>query len=97
MKCCSRAPRRSAAGQSIISADDLGLADVDKLERRVPGVFTPLEDRAVNGHRSTLDRLAPDLPEAERQLLAAVLDGLEHQPAAAEGCRCSSCSTETTT
>jgi len=68
----------------VISADDLGLADIEGLERRIPGVFRALEDRTVGIHRSTLDRLAPDLPTAGRERLAALLDGLPPRPPGAE-------------
>ncbi len=32
-----------------LSADDLGLADLDQLERKIPGVFTSLDDRGSAG------------------------------------------------
>jgi hypothetical protein len=60
----------------ILSADDLGLADIEKLERRIPGVFKALEDRAGSAHRSALDRLAPDLSAAARERLAVLLESL---------------------
>jgi hypothetical protein len=61
----------------VLSANDLGLADVEGLERRISGVFTALEDSAAGGgHRGALDRLAPELGVAGRGRLAALLEGL---------------------
>jgi hypothetical protein len=74
----------AAGGGALISADDLGLGDVERLERRIPGVFTPLEDRAANPHRRALEQLAPALPEADRERLVALLDGLAPHPRPAE-------------
>jgi hypothetical protein len=67
---------RESGAVGVLSAADLGLADVEGLERRIPGVFTALEDRAGGGHRGALDRLAPDLGDAGRERLAALLEGL---------------------
>lgn len=77
-------PDSGAVPVDVISADDLGLADIEGLERRVPDVFMPLEDRAVSAHRSVLDRLAPELPVTGRERLAALLDGLPPRQRGAE-------------
>ncbi len=64
-----------------LSADDLGLADVESLERRIPGVFAPLEDRpAAPRHREILRLAAPELAEEDREAIAAFLEGLERRP-----------------
>lgn len=63
-----------------ISADDLGLADVEGLKRKIPSVFRPLEDRYVSPHRELLDRLAPAIAPAGREKLTALLDGLPPRP-----------------
>jgi hypothetical protein len=58
-----------------LSPDDLGLADVDRLERRIPGVFAPIEDRPrVSPHRAALREAAPGLPEEEIEELARFLE-----------------------
>lgn len=60
-----------------LSPDDLGLADLDHLDRRIPEVFAPLEDRpAADAERRALAALAPGLPAAEIDRLAALLDAL---------------------
>lgn len=71
----------------VLSPDDLGLEDIEGLSRRIPEVFKPLEDRtaAGGGARRALAALAPALPEAERDRLAAVLDALPARPRAADG------------
>ena len=71
----------------VLSPDDLGLEDVDGLDRRIPEVFKPLEDRTAPGGaaRRALAALAPALPEVERDRLAAILDALPARPRAADG------------
>ncbi|HEY5998550.1 MAG TPA: DUF4388 domain-containing protein, partial [bacterium] len=53
----------------VLSPDDLGLEDVDRIEKRIPEVFKPLEDRAGapagGGERRAVAALAPGLPEPE--------------------------------
>jgi hypothetical protein len=73
------------AEKSVLSADDLGLGDVDRLERKIPQVFRALEDRPpTDVHRRALATLAPGLPEEERGRLAAVLDALPPRPRAGD-------------
>ena len=74
------------AGKSVLSADDLGLGDVDRLERKIPQVFRALEDRPiVDVHRRALAALAPGLPQDERDRLAAALDAFPPRPHAGDG------------
>ena len=54
----------------IISADDLGLADVDKLEKTIPKVFAGLEDRTPH---LKIQELGTDLSDKEREELLAFL------------------------
>jgi GAF domain-containing protein len=70
----------------VLSADDLGLQDIDRLERKIPEVFKPLEDRTEAGsqHRA-LAALAPGLPEGERDRLATLLDALPPRPRPDDG------------
>lgn len=42
-------PEEEFEDSSVITAEDLGLADLDQLERKIPGVFTCLDDRAQAG------------------------------------------------
>jgi len=53
-----------------ISADDLGLADVDKLEKTIPRVFAGLEDRTPH---LKIQELGADLSEKEQEELLAFL------------------------
>ncbi|AMV71237.1 response regulator [Desulfuromonas carbonis] len=64
-----------AAGPEI-SADILGLADIDKLERKIPDVFIGLADPEPDPLADLQQRLAenaPDLPPAEREEIAGLL------------------------
>ncbi|GLI38302.1 DUF4388 domain-containing protein [Geobacter hydrogenophilus] len=54
----------------IISADDLGLADVDNLEKTIPKVFAGLEDRTPH---LKIQELGADLSDKEREELLAFL------------------------
>ena len=57
-----------------ISEDDLGLADLHKLETRIPGVFSVLEERdPVAIHRSRIAALAPAWPDSEKEKVLAYL------------------------
>jgi hypothetical protein len=59
-----------------ISADILGLADIDCLERRIPEVFTTLADPAPDPatlQRRKMLEAAPDLPVAEQEELVAFM------------------------
>ncbi|HLO25334.1 MAG TPA: DUF4388 domain-containing protein, partial [Geobacteraceae bacterium] len=58
----------------VLSADDLGLADLDQLERRIPDIFTGLADRdPALVHRQKLGDSAASLPPGKRDELAAFL------------------------
>lgn len=65
-------PREAFAEESgfTISADDLGLADVDKLEKTIPRVFAGLEDRTPH---LKIQELGADLSDKEREELLAFL------------------------
>ncbi|ABB30506.1 hypothetical protein GeomeDRAFT_2198 [Geobacter metallireducens RCH3] len=64
-------PETSAEeGGFVISADDLGLADVDKLEKSIPKVFAGLEDRTPH---LKIQELGADLSDKEREELLAFL------------------------
>ncbi|MDW7758730.1 MAG: hypothetical protein SCH72_13665, partial [Desulfuromonadales bacterium] len=52
----------------------LGLADLDKLEARIPGVFSVLEEKdPVAIHRSRIAALAPAWPDSEKERVLAYL------------------------
>lgn len=69
-----------------LSPDDLGLEDVEGMERRIPGVFAPLKDRpAGSPHPAAIRELAPELPEEAQRSLSAFLDALPSRPAAEPG------------
>ncbi|HXV21521.1 MAG TPA: DUF4388 domain-containing protein [Desulfuromonadales bacterium] len=57
-----------------LSADDLGLGDFDRLERKIPGVFSTLADGdPAESQRQKLLALAPGLSASEREELLAFL------------------------
>ncbi|HEY7746328.1 MAG TPA: DUF4388 domain-containing protein, partial [Desulfuromonadales bacterium] len=61
-------------GSWSLSADDLGLGDFDRLERKIPGVFSTLVDfDPAESQRKKLLALAPELSAAEREELLAFL------------------------
>jgi hypothetical protein len=67
------------SGEEIppISLDDLGLAELDQLEDRLPEVYLPLEDAdPCIEHRHTLEKIAPELSIQEKDALAAYLGEL---------------------
>lgn len=58
----------------ILSADDLGLGDFDRLERKIPGVFFSLVDvDPAESQRQKLLALAPELSASELEELLAFL------------------------
>lgn len=67
----------AAAEEPDISADILGLADLDRLERKIPDLFIGLADPEPDPAEQLRQRLAenaPELPVAERE---AILDYLQ--------------------
>ena len=57
-----------------LSADDLGLGDYDRLERKIPGVFSTLVDiDPTESQRQKLLALAPGLSASEQEELLAFL------------------------
>lgn len=59
---------------AIISADDLGLADLDRLERKIPQVFASIEEvDNAREHRQAIQKAAPDLAPAEQERLVNFL------------------------
>ncbi len=72
-------------GATTISADDLGLGEVDRLERRIPEVYLGLEDHSPDSSPRPRLRLPPsELTEAERTALERFLDTLPARAATAE-------------
>lgn len=63
-----------AAASPEISEDLLGLADLDSLERKIPGVFSGIKDHdPVAPHRRLIKAELPWLAEAEQERLSAFL------------------------
>lgn len=64
------------APSSLLSADDLGLGDLDKLERKIPAVFTSLDDRTSEsgGTEDMPAETASGLAQHEGEELLAFLD-----------------------
>jgi len=68
------APVETESSGAVISADDLGLADLDQLERKIPGVFASLEDTdPVELQRRRLREVGPELSAGEVDELVAFL------------------------
>ncbi len=73
-------PAHDAAAEAagmIISADDLGLADIDRLEKAIPQVFSGLEDRTP---QIKIQELGADLSEKEQEELLAFLGSYAGTP-----------------
>ncbi len=71
-----------------ISAEDLGLDVLDRIEPRIPEVFTTLEDRdEAEEHRQAVARFLPRLPEADQRRLADFLTSYANSPATTAGAR----------
>ena len=74
----------------VLSADDLGLADLDQLEAKIPGVFSTLVDADPGAAlRRKLRAAAADLSPAEEEALLACLESFgpatAREPALREG------------
>lgn len=70
----------------LLSAEDLGLADLDRLERKAPEVFTGLEEfDPCKIHRQKIEEAAPGLSLPEREELASFLGKFADDVAGAEG------------
>ena len=73
---------QGAADMKSISADDLGLADLDRLERKIPAVFAGLDDRAPDKvHREKLQKAAQPLESEEEEQLTLFLSKYSGEPA----------------
>ncbi|HEY5513791.1 MAG TPA: DUF4388 domain-containing protein, partial [Geomonas sp.] len=70
-----QAPAAGPAGGDI-SAADLGLDELDTLERRIPEVFSGLTDSVPDTPRTRLQRVLAGIPPEEQQRLFGYLDGL---------------------
>jgi hypothetical protein len=73
------------ADSPLLSADDLGLADLDTLKTKIPDVFTGLEDRdPATAHRRKLTACAPDLPPEQCDALVSFLSRFPVAPDSVE-------------
>jgi hypothetical protein len=69
-----------------LSPDDLGLADLDQLERKIPEVFTGLAQfDPCRIHRQKIEETAPGLSLAEQEELVSFLGKFSASPDPAEG------------
>jgi hypothetical protein len=65
----------------ILSADLLGLDEIDRLEDKLPEVYSALEDtESCDYHRRTLEKIAPYLSLPEREALGAFIADLSASP-----------------
>jgi hypothetical protein len=66
----------------ILSAEMLGLADLDKLEKRIPGVFASLGDQhPSDAHRMQIGGMTSNLTATELEELFVLLEKYESAPA----------------
>ncbi len=63
----------AAAARASLSAADLGLDDLDSLEKRIPGVFSGLAAVPVDIHQQKVKEIAPGLSAAAQEDLGAFL------------------------
>ncbi len=69
----------AAAEDPGISADILGLADIDRLEQKIPNIFMGLADPEpdpVDQLRQRVLENAPELPDADREVIVGYLQPL---------------------
>ncbi len=63
-------------GGAVLSLDDLGLDEIDRLETKIPEVFTVLEDRDPGKNlRVELEKIAAEFPAQDRESLALFFEG----------------------
>ncbi len=74
-----------AEGESIISADDLGLGDLGAIKRKIPGVYEGLKETKTSAHQKQIAELSPKLGDLALVDIASYLDHLPAKPAAREG------------
>ena len=61
----------------LVSEELLGLADIDKLERKKPHIFKGLEAfDPADIHRQVIDKTIPDLPAEEKEKLVGFLSSI---------------------
>ena len=65
-----------SGGADELSAADLGLDDLDQLERRIPDIFTGLSDHAPDTPARRLKPVLTGIPAEEQQRLFSYLEGL---------------------
>lgn len=77
----SAAQEEPAREKPNLSAADLGLDDLDKLEKVIPDVFQSIKDyQPEDEHLQRLTELLPDLPRTELQSLALFLHRFGKEP-----------------
>jgi len=75
-------PSESGTPIAGITADLLGLGDLEALEKRIPDVFTGIKDHApVDIHRQNIGEKLKGLPLGEQDKLIAFLNNLSKSPA----------------
>ena len=69
----------AAIAEELISVDDLGLSEIDHISARLPQAFSgAAEFDPLKYQRTKISELAPSLPEADKEKLAAIL--AKHTP-----------------
>lgn len=67
--------------EPLLSADDLGLGDLDKLEKSIPGVFAGLDDRShTTAQRRRIEELGEALSPKEQEELLGFLASYAARP-----------------
>ncbi len=69
----------------LLSADDLGLAEIDQLKDKLPVAYSALEDADSYAiHRHTIEKTAPDLSIQDREALVAFIVEFSATPGRAD-------------
>jgi len=70
-------PEESDLEEVLVSEDLLGLANLDKLERKKPYIFKGLEAfDPADIHRQVIDETLPDIPNKGKEKLVSFLSGI---------------------
>ncbi len=72
-----QAQETSSTEEILVSEDLLGLADLDKLERKKPYVFSGLEAfDPADIHRQVIEKMLPDIPNNGKEKLVSFLSSI---------------------
>ena len=76
--------QETQSDNTLITVDDLGLGDLELMDKKIPDVFKAIEDRVESPHIATVKQLAPAMPDETVKEVALFLDRIASKKAAAE-------------